>query len=99
MIQPGEALESGTIVIRDGVIQSVGQDVTIPPDARVWNLKGATIYAGLIEPYLVLNSTNPPVSTSDSLPISESSFTAGGVKFFGAPGAQHHLLRTGGRFV
>ena len=86
VVKPGEVIEGGTIVIRDGFIQAVGADITAPADARVWDMKGTTIYAGFIEPYLVLNATNPVISTSDVEPISERSFTSGGVKFFGAPG-------------
>jgi imidazolonepropionase-like amidohydrolase len=88
VIKPGQVLDGGTIVIRDGLIQAVGTNITVPADARVWNMKGTTIYAGFIEPYLVLNTTNPPISTSDVEPISNRSFTSGGVKFYGAPGAQ-----------
>lgn len=54
VLRPGEVLESGTIVVRDGVIEAVGQDVAAPPDARVWDLRGLTVYPGLIEPYLNL---------------------------------------------
>jgi imidazolonepropionase-like amidohydrolase len=88
VIKPGEALDSGTIVIRDGLIQAVGTNVAVPDDARVWDLKGQTIYAGFIEPYLILDSTNAPVSTSDSMPISQATLTSGGFKFFGAPGTK-----------
>ena len=35
-----------------------------PTDARIWDVKGLTIYAGFIEPYLV-TGTNSPVQTSD----------------------------------
>src|SRR5258708_28700211 len=85
--KPGEVIEGGTIVIRDGFIKAVGKDVAPPPDARVWDMKGLTIYAGFIDPYLVLARSNAPVSTSDSEPISSSSLTAGGgVSFFGTPG-------------
>src|SRR5262245_58901889 len=95
VVKPGESLEPGTIVIRDGLIQAVGTNVTVPADARVWDMKGAVIYAGFIEPYFALNSTNPPVATSDTEPISSSSFTAGGVKFFGAPGAKTDMGNAG----
>jgi imidazolonepropionase-like amidohydrolase len=44
-------IESGTVVIRDGVIEAVGAGVEPPADARVWELEGATVYAGLIEPF------------------------------------------------
>jgi imidazolonepropionase-like amidohydrolase len=86
--KPGEVIEGGTVVIRDGLIQAVGKEVTPPADARVWDLKGATVYAGFIEPYLVVGGTNAPVSTSSSEPISSDSLTASGLKFFGVPGAQ-----------
>src|SRR5881296_3606888 len=60
VLKPGDVLDSGTVVIRDGKIQAVGKDITPPPDARVWDMKGTVIYPGFIDPYLVLDSTNPP---------------------------------------
>lgn len=50
--EPGKTIENGTLVIRDGVVVAAGARVNIPADARIWDLKGKTIYAGLIEPYL-----------------------------------------------
>ncbi len=49
---PGQLIEDGTIVLRDGVIEAVGRDVSVPPDARIWSMEGLTVYPGLIEPYL-----------------------------------------------
>ena len=46
---PGRVIENGTIVIRDGVIEEVGASVTIPADARVWELDSLTVYPGLID--------------------------------------------------
>src|SRR2546426_10191728 len=86
--KPGEVIDGGTIVIRDGLIKAVGKDVTPPPDARVWDMKGTTIYAGFIDAYLVMGTTNAPVATSDTEPISAASFTAAGTKFFGVSGAE-----------
>lgn len=83
--QPGEAIEAATILIRDGAIEAVGKNVTPPADARIWDAKGLTIYAGFIEPYLTLGATNAAISTTESEPVGNASFTAGGVKFFGAP--------------
>jgi len=51
-VAPDKVLEEATIVLRDGLIVAVGKDVAIPPDARVWDVKGKTIYAGFLEPYL-----------------------------------------------
>jgi len=47
----GMAIEKGTVVVRDGVIEAVGATITPPADARVWDYAGRTIYPGLIEPY------------------------------------------------
>jgi len=84
--KPGETLDNATIVIRDGYIEAVGKDLSVPADARVWPMTGLTIYAGFIESYLPLGQTNQPVSTTETEPINSSSFTAGGVNFYGAPG-------------
>lgn len=84
--RPGETLPEATVIIRDGFIEAVGKDISIPADARTWDMSGRTIYAGFIEPYLPLNQTNQPISTSETESISAASFTAGGVNFFGAPG-------------
>ncbi len=93
--RPGETLAGATIVIRNGYIEAVGRDVSPPADARVWDMQGLTIYAGFIEPYLPLGSTNPPVSTSDSEPVGANTFAAGGVSFFGAPGQRTDAGRRG----
>jgi imidazolonepropionase-like amidohydrolase len=42
-------IERGTVVIRDGLIEAVGAGITPPPDARVLDLSGRTIYPGLID--------------------------------------------------
>ena len=49
---PGQTIERGTIVVRDGVITAVGADVAIPADARVWQADSLTIYPGLIDPFV-----------------------------------------------
>lgn len=85
VVRPGETLAAATIVIRDGLIQAVGKDLAPPADARVWDAKGLTIYAGFIESYLTLGSTNAAIATGDSEPNGAAAFTAGGGKFFGAP--------------
>lgn len=86
VVKPGETLDEATIIIRDGYIEAVGKDVAVPADARAWDAKGLTIYAGFIEPYLPLGQTNQPISTSSTEPINAASLTAGGVNFFGSPG-------------
>ncbi|MEE2876894.1 MAG: amidohydrolase family protein [Candidatus Neomarinimicrobiota bacterium] len=50
--EPGKVIETGEIVIRDGLIESVGKSARVPPDAYEVDLAGKTIYAGFIESYL-----------------------------------------------
>lgn len=45
----GPAIESGTVVIRDGRIEAVGAGVTAPAGATVVDGKGLTLYPGLID--------------------------------------------------
>ena len=47
--QPGKVIEQGTIVVRNGLIESVGSKVEVPYDAKVIDGKGMTVYAGLID--------------------------------------------------
>lgn len=53
VVAPGQVIENGTIVLRDGLIEAVGEAVEPPPDARVWEHDGLTVYPGLIETYTV----------------------------------------------
>jgi hypothetical protein len=46
---PGQVIEKGTLVLRDGVIEAVGTDVVAPADARVWDVTGRTLYPGFID--------------------------------------------------
>ena len=50
VVAPGRVIDKGNVIIRDGSIKAVG-DVMLPPDARVLNLEGSTIYAGLIDAF------------------------------------------------
>lgn len=45
----GPVIEKGTVIIRDGLIEHVGSDVRIPPDAWVIEAEGLTVYPGLID--------------------------------------------------
>ncbi len=47
--QPGEMVERGTVVVKDGLIQAVGQDVSIPYDAKVIDADSMYLYAGFID--------------------------------------------------
>ncbi len=46
---PGQKLEDATVVLRDGLIESVGKDAKVPPDALETDTKGQWIYPGLLD--------------------------------------------------
>lgn len=48
---PGSVVESGTVVIRDGLIEAVGLGIEAPADAEVIDGEGLTVYAGWIDAY------------------------------------------------
>lgn len=45
----GEIVENATVVLREGLIEGVGQDLAVPPDAWTLQLDGMHIYPGLID--------------------------------------------------
>src|SRR5687767_11183210 len=69
VVKPGEVIENGMILIRDGWIESVGKEISVPAGARIWDLQGLTVYAGFIDPYLNLSGTLQPVSNARVDPI------------------------------
>jgi len=46
---PGQIIENGTVVLREGLIEAVGADVKIPADAVTIDAKGKTVHAGFID--------------------------------------------------
>lgn len=45
----GATIEKGTVVVRDGLIDAVGETAKIPADARVFNATGLTVYPGFFD--------------------------------------------------
>ena len=74
----GPVVERGTVVIRNGLIAAAGANVSAPPDARVIDGAGLTVYPGLIDSYtnLALPEASPSPSPSPG---------GGGGGFFAAP--------------
>jgi imidazolonepropionase-like amidohydrolase len=56
----GPVHESGTLVMRDGLIEAVGPSVAVPPGARVIDAKGLTLTPGLIDGLCALGLPAPP---------------------------------------
>lgn len=55
----GPVIERGTVVVRDGLIQAVGASVSAPPDARVIDGTGLTVYPGIIDANTTLGIPRP----------------------------------------
>lgn len=47
----GPIIDRGTVVIRNGLIAAAGPNVSAPPDARIIDGAGLTVYPGLIDSY------------------------------------------------
>ncbi len=45
----GAAIDRGTVVIRNGLIEAVGANVAAPADAQVFDAAGLTVYPGFID--------------------------------------------------
>jgi imidazolonepropionase-like amidohydrolase len=52
VISPEKTINSGTIVVRDGIITAIGAGVKAPDDAQIRDYKNKTVYPGFIESYL-----------------------------------------------
>ncbi len=57
-VAPGKVVEKATIVMRSGVIVSVGTDAP-PAGAQVHDAAGLHVYAGFVEPYLEVDAPMP----------------------------------------
>lgn len=95
--RPDTVFSNATVLLRDGLIVAVGPAVTPPPDARIWDLRGHTIYAGFVDAYLNLGATNLPlhhgpnetgVRSADTLGTLTSGANSGAPRFFGVTGQE-----------
>ncbi|MBI3788676.1 MAG: amidohydrolase, partial [Ignavibacteriales bacterium] len=66
VVAPGKVIANGTLVVRNGVIEAVGEKVSPPADARIWDMKGLTLYAGLIELSSDIGMPKPPAPQGGS---------------------------------
>lgn len=57
---PGQVIDNATIVIRNGLIQSIGRNQDAPAGARVWDLTGHTVYPGFIDAHADLGMDGVP---------------------------------------
>ena len=57
VVSPERTLESATVVVRNGRIAAIGEQV--PDDARVLDMSGRTLYPGFIDSYSEVAQPNP----------------------------------------
>ena len=50
-ISPGEVLKNATLMVKNGRIEGVGTNLSIPASSVVYDLKGAYIYHSFIDPF------------------------------------------------
>jgi len=74
----GAPISNGTVVIRDGLIESVGTSARVPADAKVFDAKGLTIYPGLIDAdtSLGIQKSTPARSNTQNQAKSNSNYPA-----------------------
>jgi imidazolonepropionase-like amidohydrolase len=60
VVAPGRTLDDATVVIRDGIVESVEAGAAPPAGARVWDLTGHTVYPGFIDAHADLGMDDPP---------------------------------------
>ena len=62
----GPILAKGTVVLRNGLIEAVGENITIPGDAWIIEGEGMTVYPGLIDSISTwgIAETAPPVTAA-----------------------------------
>ncbi len=64
VLAPGQVIERGTLVMRDGVIVAVGATVAVPAGARVWAMPGRTVYAGFVDMASSLGVARPDTAAA-----------------------------------
>ncbi len=74
----GRVLEKATILIRDGLIEQVGADVSVPPDAEVIKGDGLVVYPGFVDAHTTnglqlpewrSDQDTPPDTAADAPPF------------------------------
>jgi imidazolonepropionase-like amidohydrolase len=64
VVVSGPPIEKGTVVLRGGLIESVGAGVSAPPDVWVIDGEGLTVYPGLIDALSTIGLPDLAVPTS-----------------------------------
>ena len=60
----GPVLEKGTVLLRNGLIEAVGENLDLPKDAWVVDAQGVTVYPGLIDALSTVGLPETPAQTT-----------------------------------
>ena len=97
---PGNAVDNATVVLRDGLIEAVGAGVAAPPDARLIDGSGMTVYAGWIDSFSEVAIQEAPSAAPTPAAGERGGFGRGGrgggrqalqMLELGSPGANQHV--------
>jgi imidazolonepropionase-like amidohydrolase len=55
VISPTQMLNKGTLIVRDGYIENVGENIPVPDDATIIDIQQKYIYPSLIDAYAVMD--------------------------------------------
>ncbi len=65
VVSPGSRIERGVVLLRDGRIERVGgPELAVPNGYRIWPCEGLTLYAGLVEPALLIDASGAQSAAS-----------------------------------
>lgn len=73
VIEPGRVIDNATILINDGTISAIGTNLTPSAGARIHEFERepdqppVTVYAGLIEPYLAIGTSENSADDEDAI--------------------------------
>ena len=67
-IGDGRVIEKGTVVLRDGMIEAVGANVTAPPDAEIIKGDGLVVYPGFMDAHATSGLKLPDATPNQDTP-------------------------------
>ena len=67
----GPEIESGSVVIRDGKIEAVGANVTVPPGAQEIDARGLSVYPGMIDVATAMGLVEVPQGAAGTVDTAE----------------------------
>lgn len=73
-------LDNGTLLVRNGKIEAIGQDIEIPVSARIVDGRGLTIIPGIVDPYYVVQVARSVEAAAETrtVVVRGRTFTIGG---------------------